>query len=71
VHEYDAYPDLIQDAYLFHQGTRAHEVCEDLAANLQDEHLAFEEPDIWSRVFQRGYNGSAIVSGLHDRAPSI
>jgi hypothetical protein len=71
VDEYDAYAHLMQDAYLFHKRPCACKVCEHLAADLQDENLSLEKTYVWRRVFQCGYDGSPIVSLLHDCAPSI
>jgi hypothetical protein len=71
MYEHNAYADLVQDTYLFHEGACAGKVCEHLAADLQNKNLAFEKAYVWRRVFQCGYDDGSIVSLLHDRDLSI
>jgi hypothetical protein len=57
VYQHDANAYLVQDCYLFQQGTRFIGVREQLATGLHDESLAFVETDVRRCVFKRGdYN---------------
>src|SRR5690606_23344866 len=71
MHQHYTDADLAQDSDLFHQRPGAIQIGEYLAAYLEHEDLAFEEPNVRRRVLQRGDDDGPVVPRLHDVLPSI
>jgi hypothetical protein len=71
VDEHRANADLVQDADLLDKRAGQRRVGEHFAAGLDDEHLAFEKPDVRRRVLERRNDNRAISLRRHCGPPSI